>query len=93
MAVIGIEFASIDDAEEESSIDLVHYSWLTPRKKEVLWPPYKTSAQFKRALLTGEKPNSETWKLYGIKKILFCDGKYIYVNIMCVCVFKKSIIL
>lgn len=89
MTFVGVEFAS---DYIEASIALVHRSWLTPRKKEVWWPPYKTGAQFKKALLLEEKPKSETWKLYGIKQIFFscgmyytCVYKHVYVYI-CVCV-------
>lgn len=56
MTFVGVEFAS--DIVEEASIALVHCSWFTPRKKEVWWPPYKTGAQFKKALFLKEKPKS-----------------------------------
>ncbi|XP_025269672.1 uncharacterized protein LOC105257319 [Camponotus floridanus] len=76
MTFIGVEFITSD--LDEASIALVHRSWLTPRKKEVWWPPYKTGAQFKKALILEEKPKDETWTLYdeyqkANKKLKKCE--------------------
>ncbi|KAK4884946.1 hypothetical protein RN001_001217 [Aquatica leii] len=73
MAFVGIEFK--DDADEE--IALVHTSWLTPSKTSVLWPPYKTSAKLKKALITSEEPNQYLWKKYPIKRVFFTCDDYI----------------
>ncbi|XP_029171348.1 uncharacterized protein LOC114940763 [Nylanderia fulva] len=75
MTFVGVEFI-LNDSDNEASIALVHCSWLTPRKKEVWWPPYKTGAQFKKALFREEKPKDQTWTLYGIKQILFSCDEY-----------------
>lgn len=45
---------------------IVHANWLTPRKKEVFWPPYKEHGRFNRALKKGEEINTNTWDIYGI---------------------------
>jgi hypothetical protein len=77
MAFIGIEFGNID--EQSGGIGLVHSTWLTPRKKEVWWPPYKTSARFKKALSFGEESNEESWKLCDVERIFFFSW-YAYIN-------------
>lgn len=70
MAFVGVEFVS-DNAEETDIIALVHQSWVTPLKKQVWWPPYKTSAQFKKALFIGEEVKKDIWTLYNIKRTFF----------------------
>jgi len=84
MAFVGIEFATDDSAEQVSgAIALIHYTWLTPKKKEVWWPPYKTSVRFKKALLIGEEPKEDTWTLCQVERIFFSYGKlYIYIYIL-----------
>lgn len=53
---------------------IVHSLWLTPRKKEVFWPPYKDNGQYIRALKRGEE-STDTWTLYTISRIFYEDGK------------------
>lgn len=68
MAFVGVEFP------ENGLIGLVHSSWFTPLKQNVLWPPYRTSAAFNRALTQCEEPDENNWKLSGVKRIFFeCD--------------------
>ncbi|XP_057668139.1 uncharacterized protein LOC130901070 isoform X3 [Diorhabda carinulata] len=68
MAFVGVEFS------ENGLICLVHSSWFTPLKQNVLWPPYRTSAAFNSALTLCEEPNEHNWKLSGVKRIFFeCD--------------------
>lgn len=55
---------------------IVHCNWLTPRKKEVFWPPYKDHGSFKRALRRGEQINEKTWSIYGIAHNFYETGKY-----------------
>ncbi|XP_071577263.1 uncharacterized protein [Temnothorax nylanderi] len=71
MAFVGVEFANDLDEQESGAIALVHCTWLTPRKKEVWWPPYKTSARFKKALSVGEEPKEDAWKLCYVQRIFF----------------------
>ncbi|KYQ60016.1 hypothetical protein ALC60_00941 [Trachymyrmex zeteki] len=79
MAFIGVEFVS-DEKLDSGAIALVHLTWLTPRKKEVWWPPYKTSSRFKKALSVGEEPREDTWTLCQVDRILFsCSMLYIYI--------------
>ncbi|XP_036138293.1 uncharacterized protein LOC118647037 isoform X1 [Monomorium pharaonis] len=73
MAFLGIEFMNGDNKEEPGEIAVIHQAWLTPLKKEIWWPPYKTSAQFRKALSIGEEPK-ETWTIYELKRTFFtCD--------------------
>lgn len=74
MAYCGIEFYnnSIDNGE----IAIVHLKWLTPRKKEVLWPPYKMTSRFNKALISGEEPDENSWQLYCVKRLFFECGIY-----------------
>lgn len=75
MAYCGIEFYNdTDDKENNGGIAIVHMKWLTPRKKEVIWPPYKTTSRFNKALISGEEPNENSWQLYCVKRIFFQCG-------------------
>ncbi|KAJ8951015.1 hypothetical protein NQ318_006400 [Aromia moschata] len=49
MAFVLIEFS----ASEGGGISIVHNEWMSPRKTEVYWPPYKEQSQFNRALKKG----------------------------------------
>ncbi|CAH1102781.1 unnamed protein product [Psylliodes chrysocephalus] len=65
-----IEFKEKDGG----GLAVVSDTWLTPRKKQVYWPPYKDNGQFRKALTKGEEVNSETWKLYDIHRTFYeCD--------------------
>ncbi|KAF2895590.1 hypothetical protein ILUMI_10585 [Ignelater luminosus] len=44
---VGVEF-------EDGAVALVNATWLTPRKKEIQWPPYKTQFEYNKALLKAE---------------------------------------
>ncbi|KAJ8957035.1 hypothetical protein NQ317_004832 [Molorchus minor] len=63
---IGVEF----DERDGGGVGLVHYTWLTPRKREVWWPPYKQQTAFEKALKKGEVPN-ETWTLCKVARSFF----------------------
>lgn len=63
------------DAEAGGGLALVHKSWITPRKKEVYWPPYKDQKVFTKALKFGEEVDEAKWKLYGIEKTYYETGK------------------
>ncbi|KAJ8934549.1 hypothetical protein NQ318_004979 [Aromia moschata] len=67
MAFVLIEFS----ASEGGGISIVHNEWMSPRKTEVYWPPYKEQSQFNRALKRGEKVNTETWKLFKIARCFY----------------------
>jgi len=65
------------DQAAGGGLAIVHAKWLTPRKKEVFWPPYKDSGIFKRALKKGEEVNEKTWHIYGIDRSFYETGKYL----------------
>jgi len=69
MAFVGIEFGSCG-----GGVALVHSSWLTPRKQEVFWPPFKQQSQFNKALTKGTSPEESTWQLYPVKRSFFEIG-------------------
>ncbi|KAK5648208.1 hypothetical protein RI129_003100 [Pyrocoelia pectoralis] len=70
MAFVGVEF--IEDSE--TRVALVNKKWLTPRKTEVLCPPYKTQDRFNKALKQGDEPCESTWALISVTKCVFeCD--------------------
>lgn len=64
---------------EGGGLSLVNKVWITLRKKQVFWPPYKDQSQFDRSLKRGEDVNKETWSLFNIKKIFFESGELIFL--------------
>lgn len=68
---VGVEFV----ANDGGGVGLVHHTWLTPRKKEVWWPPYKQQASFQKALKKGEVPTETTWNLCGVARSFFDISK------------------
>ncbi|XP_050502349.1 uncharacterized protein LOC126881809 isoform X3 [Diabrotica virgifera virgifera] len=64
MSFVLIEF----DDKDAGSVAVVHQNWLTPRKKEVFWPPYKTQGLYDKALKKGENCR-EDWQLFKVKRI------------------------
>lgn len=80
MAFVGIEFCT-EEVNDSGSLAIVHSQWLTPRKREVLWPPVKTQGNFDKLhyhnyfdMKKGEIP-TEKWQIYKIKKVVFTTGK------------------
>lgn len=64
------------DESDGGSVSIVHSKWLTPRRREVHWPPIKDGKAYNR-LLTQNVDNSpdDNWKLYGVKRIFAETGK------------------
>lgn len=75
MAYCNIEFYNDDNKEDNDETAIVHLKWLTSRKKEVLWPSYKMTSRFNKALTLGEEPNENSWQVYCVKRIFFECGK------------------
>lgn len=67
---VGVKFIG-----EEEDLAIVNKKWLTPRKSEVFWPPYKQQRDYEKALKSGELPVEGVWELYGINKCYFESGK------------------
>lgn len=77
-------FAIVEFSDKEGGgLSLINSRWLTPRKKEVLWPPIRDSLQFNRILRdSNHVVDTETWKTYEISRIFYECGKFNYtVNI------------
>ncbi|CAH0546960.1 unnamed protein product [Brassicogethes aeneus] len=65
---IGVQF------EEEGNIALISSNWLTPRKTETFWPPYKGRDRYTKALLKHCAPEPD-WPFYKVKRVFFkCDN-------------------
>lgn len=62
--------------QDEGGISLINEKWLTPKKKEVLWPPHKKSSTFNKALKEHESPD-ETWEIHAIKRCMYQSGMYL----------------
>lgn len=62
------------DDSEGGGVAIVRKSWITPRKKEVFWPPYKQSQQHNKALKQNEPVDVDIWSVYKIKRCLFETG-------------------
>lgn len=63
---------------EGGGISVIHKNWLTPRKSEVFWPPFKDQSQYNKALKKGEPVNTETWKIFKVVKCFYSTGKFVY---------------
>lgn len=70
-------FAVVEFSEKnDGGISLVNSNWLTPRKTEVYWPPFKDSTKFNKAVrLLDQCINTETWSLFPISRIFYETGK------------------
>lgn len=68
---LGIQFAE----EDGGDLALIHKKWLTPRKTEAWWPPYKVQDVFDKALKKGDTP-LDNWQIYKIQRTYFEEGKH-----------------
>ncbi|XP_067208313.1 uncharacterized protein [Linepithema humile] len=66
MSYVLIEF---DDGG--GSVAVVRSTWLTPRKREVFWPPVKDQKTFNKILESVVHAHTATWKLYPVQRCLF----------------------
>nr|CAI5832349.1 unnamed protein product [Callosobruchus analis] len=64
-----VEFANGD------GLGIVRESWITPRKKEVFWPPCKEPSKFKRLLLSSPE-STDDWQLYQINRFFYKTDDY-----------------
>lgn len=70
---------SVIEFESGEGISVVRSSWLTPREREVFWPPVKDTKKFNKILQNGEKINTETWKIYPVERCFYETGKFFEV--------------
>lgn len=69
MVFVGIEFLEADGG----GVALIHEKWLTPRKKEVWWPPVKQRDHFSKALKK-VNPLLKTGR-YSVARTFFEEGE------------------
>jgi len=75
--LLGVQFVEENGA---INIAIISSNWLTPKKGESFWPPYKKQYQYEQSLKKNETPNTETWTLHKIQKVLFTEkGKDIKI--------------
>ncbi|KAK4886894.1 hypothetical protein RN001_003165 [Aquatica leii] len=60
---------------QDTTVGVVHSSWLTPKKKEAYWPAYKNQSAFDKAILKGE-PVGNKWELFTVKRIFGTYDNY-----------------
>ncbi|KAF5299693.1 hypothetical protein FQA39_LY11488 [Lamprigera yunnana] len=52
---------------KDLSVAIIREEWLTPRKTETFWPPYKHSVDYQRCL-SGKEVVNDKWPIYNIIK-------------------------
>ncbi|EFN62596.1 hypothetical protein EAG_06404, partial [Camponotus floridanus] len=52
--------------DDGGGVAVVRKTWITPRKREVFWPPMKDQKTFNKVLENTLYPDTEKWKLYSI---------------------------
>ena len=62
---------------EDGGVGIVRKEWLTPRKKETFWPPFKLSSRYNKSLIDGELPDHKTWPLWKIRREFYSTGQYL----------------
>jgi len=72
---------SVIEFKGSLEVAVVCAKWLTPRKKEVFWPPYKENGIFMRALKKEEELDPKTWELHVVERI-FCETGKLTFNMM-----------
>lgn len=72
-------FVGIECLEKngENKLALVNKKWLTPKKSEVFWPPYKTQEKHDKALKKSEELNEDSSTLYTVIRCFFETGESI----------------
>lgn len=70
-------FALVEFSPTEAGggLSIVNSQWLTPRRKQVFWPPYKDQKQFERSVKRTEEVNKDTWTLYNISRVFYETGE------------------
>lgn len=64
-----------EDSGDGGGLSVIREEWLTPRKKECLWPPFKVASKYNKCLATNTVP-SDDWTIYPIKRILYETSKF-----------------
>lgn len=79
------------DGGEDGELGVVREEWLTPRKTNCLWPPYKTANNFNKCLNNREPPNKITWTLCPVVLGITTDPKGSFIkNIDHICCYTRA---
>lgn len=62
-----VEFAT------DGSVSVVRTEWISPKKREVFWPPEKDPTKFEKLLTKGKEITSD-WKLFDIARKFYDTG-------------------
>lgn len=54
-------------------LGIVRQEWLTPRKKESFWPPFKVPEKYNKCLASGQCPGDD-WNLYEVARLFYSTG-------------------
>lgn len=66
-----VEFKECDGG----GVALINSQWLTPRKKEVFWPPVKDTNKFNKLLKEKEQSiDTEKWSIYEVQRVFYETG-------------------
>ena len=66
-----VEFTAADGG----GLSVVNAQWLTPRKREVYWPPIKSTPNFTKLIKAINFEIDSDWRLYGVERIFYETGK------------------
>lgn len=64
---------SVVEFTTDGSVSVVRTEWISPKKREVFWPPEKDPTKFEKLLTKGKEITSD-WKLYDIAQEFFDTG-------------------
>lgn len=60
---------------EDESLGIIREEWLTPRKRQCLWPPHKIISKFNKCLISQAVPD-ENWPVYSIQRTFYETGEF-----------------
>lgn len=61
------------DREDGGGVGIVNSDWMTPRKRNCMWPPQKNSVKFNKLLTDGKHPE-EDWIVCRIARVFYRTG-------------------
>lgn len=74
---------AVIEFKEDGGLALVKSAWISPRKKDVFWPPTKDPNQYTKLVRSTEDSITEAWKLYEISRIFYQSGEIIHFYQVC----------
>lgn len=58
---------SIVEFSKEQSVEVIASCWIKGDRKSAYWPRFKTTAQYRKAVLEASEPNTKKWELVEIR--------------------------